>query len=44
MFSSTRKMILTGLEYAKVVWVRVRAIGPNNTKSGWSAPISILVD
>lgn len=42
-FSSTRSMILRGLTRAKDIWVRVRAIGPNNTKSGWSDPATILV-
>ncbi len=43
-FSSTRSMKMAGFERAKDLWVRVRAIGPNNTKSGWSDPVSILVD
>ena len=43
-FSSTRGMMLSGFERAKDLWVRARAIGPNNTKSGWSNPVSILID
>jgi hypothetical protein len=35
--------VLEGFERAKDIWVRVRAIGPNNTKSGWSDPATILV-
>ncbi|HEY1769738.1 MAG TPA: hypothetical protein VGG02_05735 [Chthoniobacterales bacterium] len=42
-FSSVRKMLLNGLPRAKDIWVRVRALGPNNTKSGWSDPATILV-
>lgn len=42
-FSSSRGIIVKGLPRAKDVWVRVRAIGPNNTKSGWSDPATILV-
>jgi len=37
-FSSVRGMILKGFPRAKDLWVRVRALGPNNTKSGWSDP------
>ncbi len=44
MFSSTRGMMLNGFERAKDLWVRARAVGPNNTKSGWSNPVSILID
>lgn len=43
-FSSSRNIVLTGLTRAKDIWVRVRAIGPNNTKSGWSDPATILVN
>ena len=43
-YSSTRKMTLSGFERAKDLWTRARAIGPNNTKSGWSNPVSILID
>jgi hypothetical protein len=43
-FSSSRGIVLTGLTRAKDIWVRVRAIGPNNTKSGWSDPATILVN
>lgn len=42
-FSSSRNMILKGFARAKDLWVRVRAIGPNNTKSAWSDPATILV-
>jgi hypothetical protein len=42
-FTSSRGIILTGQPRAKDIWVRVRAIGPNNTKSGWSDPATILV-
>ena len=42
-FSSSRGITLEGFERAKDIWVRVRAIGPNNTKSGWSDPATILV-
>ena len=42
-FSSTRNVTATGLPRAKDVWGRVRAIGPNNTKSAWSDPATVLV-
>jgi hypothetical protein len=42
-FSSSRGITLQGFDRAKDIWVRVRAIGPNNTKSGWSDPATILV-
>ena len=42
-YSSTRGVIIQGLPRAKDVWVRVRALGPNNTRSGWSDPATILV-
>ena len=42
-FSSTRNVIARALPRAKDVWGRVRALGPNNTKSGWSDPATILV-
>jgi hypothetical protein len=41
--SSTRNVIAHGLPRAKDVWGRVRAIGPNNTKSAWSDPATVLV-
>jgi hypothetical protein len=41
--SSSRKVIAHGLQRAKDVWGRVRAIGPNNTKSAWSDPATTLV-
>lgn len=41
--SSTRNVVARGLPRAKDVWGRVRAIGPNNTKSGWSDPATTLV-
>jgi hypothetical protein len=37
-------MFLSGFEHGKDIWIRVRAIGPNNTKSGWSTVLRILVD
>ena len=43
-FSSTRNMMVTGFERGKDLYVRVRAIGPNNTESGWSIVVSILMD
>ncbi len=43
-FSSSRGVILRGLPRAKDIWVRVRAIGPSNLKSGWSDPATILVN
>ncbi|MEY2557975.1 MAG: hypothetical protein QOE34_1400 [Verrucomicrobiota bacterium] len=43
-FSSSRGIVLSGFPRAKDIWVRVRAIGPNNTKSGWSDPATILVN
>jgi hypothetical protein len=43
-FSSSRGITLQGFERAKDIWVRVRAIGPNNTKSGWSDPATILIN
>jgi hypothetical protein len=42
-FSSTRNVVAKGLPRAKDVWGRVRAIGPNNTKSAWSDPATVLV-
>ena len=42
-FSSTRNVVAAGLPRAKDVWGRVRAIGPNNTKSAWSDPATVLV-
>ena len=42
-FTSSRGIKLTGQPRAKDIWVRVRAIGPHNTKSGWSDPATILV-
>jgi hypothetical protein len=41
--SSTRNVVAKGLPRAKDVWGRVRAIGPNNTKSAWSDPATVLV-
>jgi hypothetical protein len=41
--SSTRNVVATGLPRAKDVWGRVRAIGPNNTRSAWSDPATVLV-
>ena len=41
--SSTRNVVAHGLPRAKDVWGRVRAIGPNNTKSAWSDPATTLV-
>jgi hypothetical protein len=43
-FSSTRRMFLSDFAHGKDIWIRVRAIGPNNTKSGWSTVVRILVD
>jgi hypothetical protein len=43
-FSSSRNMIIKGFPRAKDLWVRVRAIGPNNTKSVWSDPATILME
>ncbi len=43
-FSSSRGVVLKGFQRAKDLWVRVRALGPNNTKSGWSDPATILVN
>jgi hypothetical protein len=43
-FSSVRNVILKGFPRAKDLWVRVRALGPNNTKSGWSDPATILIN
>jgi hypothetical protein len=42
-FSSTRNVILKGFPRAKDLWGRVRAVGPNNTKSAWSDPATILI-
>lgn len=41
--SSTRGVVAKSLARAKDVWGRVRAIGPNNTKSAWSDPATVLV-
>jgi len=43
-FSSSRNILLKGFPRAKDIWVRVRAIGPNNTKSAWSDPATILIN
>jgi hypothetical protein len=43
-FSSSRGILLKGFPRAKDIWVRVRAIGPNNTKSAWSDPATILIN
>jgi hypothetical protein len=43
MFSSTRGVVVAGLTRGKDVWGRVRAIGPNNTASGWSDPATVMV-
>jgi hypothetical protein len=43
-FSSSRGIVLKGFPRAKDLWVRVRAIGPNNTKSAWSDPATILIN
>lgn len=42
-FSSTRGVVVPGFERGKDVWGRVRAIGPNNTASGWSDPATVMV-
>jgi hypothetical protein len=42
-FSSTRKVVVGGFNRGKDVWGRVRAIGPNNTASGWSDPATVMV-
>jgi hypothetical protein len=41
--ASSRGVVLKALPRAKDVWVRVRAIGPHNTMSGWSDQATILV-
>lgn len=43
-FSSSRGIVLKDFPRAKDLWVRVRTLGPNNTKSGWSDPATILVN
>ena len=42
-FSSVRNIVIKGLPRATDIWVRVRALGPNNTKSGWSDPATTQV-
>ncbi len=42
-FSSVRGIVLKGFPRKQDIWVRVRALGPNNTKSGWSDPATILI-
>ena len=42
-FTSSRNVVVRGLPRAKDIWGRVRALGPRNTKSGWSDPATILV-
>ena len=42
-FTSSRGIVLKGLPRKTDIWVRIRAIGPHNTKSGWSDPATILV-
>lgn len=41
-FSSSRGVMLPGLKRATDIWVRARAIGPNNLTSSWSDPATIL--
>ena len=41
--SSTRNVLVPGLPRAKDIWGRVRAIGPNHTRSAWSDPATVLV-
>jgi hypothetical protein len=36
-------VVAARLPRAKDMWGRVRAIGPNNTKSAWSDPATVLV-
>jgi len=43
MFSSTRAVVVGGLSRGKDIWGRVRALGPNNTSSGWSDPATVMV-
>jgi hypothetical protein len=43
-FSSSRGIVVKGQPRAKDIWVRVRALGPNNTRSGWSDPATMLVN
>ncbi len=43
-FSSVRGIVLEGFPRAQDLWVRIRALGPRNTKSGWSDPATILVN
>jgi hypothetical protein len=42
-FSSSRNVLLSGFTRGKDIWGRVRAIGPNNTASGWSDPATVMV-
>jgi hypothetical protein len=41
-FSSTRRMIISGLERGRDYWTRVRAIGPKGP-GAWSEPATIMV-
>lgn len=41
--SSSRNVLVKGLTRAKDIWGRVRAIGPNHTRSSWSDPATVLV-
>lgn len=43
-YTSSRGIVLKGFPRAKDLWVRVRALGPNNTKSAWSDPATILIN
>lgn len=43
-FSSSRGVLLQGFSRAQDLWARVAANRPNNTVSGWSAPVSILIN
>ena len=36
-------VMVGGLARGKDIWGRVRAIGPNNTASGWSDPATVMV-
>jgi hypothetical protein len=42
-FSGARGVVLSGLARGKDYWVRVRALGPGHSKSGWGDPATMMV-
>lgn len=42
-FSSSRGIVIRPFPRAKDLWVRARTLGPNNTRSAWSDPATMLI-